>query len=525
MILALAALIALSCLLPQAARTQVITHVIHISVDGLRPDAVTALGPALCPNFHLLMVEGTFTLNARTDCDYTSTLPDHACQMTGRAVLGSEGHGVSFNSDGGSTIADAHGSYVAGVFDAAHDNGLVTALFAGKDKFALFDRSWDAVNGAPDITGEDDGRDKIDRYMYLWDTSALVDSCLALLDSGAPGYTLLHLRDPDTDGHAYGWMSAEYLEAVMRMDAYIGMVLEAVEGDPALDGSTAVIVTADHGGTGTDHSDPSIQSNYTVQFHAWGPGIPAGADIYWLNPDDRLDPGSGRPPCDAAVPPVRNGETANAACSLLGLPPVPGSTIGAAPDLTVTCPGTLPLVTIISPSDGTEFCPGDIVLIEVDASSAGGISRVEFFLDQALIGEDTEAPWSFAIDGLPLGEHVLTARAVDAESFARTDRITLAVSGTTDAELADRQWDAGAIVSPNPVDGSSRVYLDLARPGPVELTVYDAAGRLLRRSVSRSLPEGQHALELDAGGFPAGVYFFRASTAGGTGYGKFILIR
>ena len=123
------------------ALSQTIDHVIHISVDGLRPDAVVALGPALCPGFHRLMIEGTFTLNARSDCDYTNTLPNHTCQMTGRAVLGPGGHGISFNSDTGSTIAEAHGSYVAGIFDVVHDNGMVTALFTGKDKFALFDRS------------------------------------------------------------------------------------------------------------------------------------------------------------------------------------------------------------------------------------------------------------------------------------------------------------------------------------------------------------------------------------------------
>ena len=127
--------------------------------------------------------------------------------------------------------------------------------------------------------------------------------------------------------------------------------------------------------------------------------------------------------------------------------------------------------------------------------------------------------------GLPLGERTLTARAVGVEGCARTDRITLTVSGTTDAESAGRRWDAGAIVSPNPVDGSSRVYLDLSRAGPVEMTIYDAAGRLLRRNASPPLQEGPNALELDVRGFPAGVYFLKAHSAGWTGYGKFILIR
>ncbi len=516
---------ALSCVFPKAAFAQTVEHVIHISVDGLRPDAVMSLGPAHCPNFHMLMVEGAFTLNARSDCDYTNTLPNHACQMTGRAVLGPDGHGVSFNSDTGGTIEDAHGSYVAGIFDVAHDNGLVTALFTGKDKFALFERSWDEANGAPDITDQDNGRDKIDDYLYLGNTSDLVDSFLLILDSARPGYSLLHLRDPDSDGHAYGWESLEYLDSIKRMDAAIGRVLDAVESDPVLSGRTSLIVTADHGGTGTDHSDASDRFNYTIQFHAWGPGIPAGSDIYGLNTGSRLDPGEDQLQCDAAIPPVRNGEAANLAADLLGLGQVPGSTIGNASGLTVTAPGPLPAIAITAPADNSEYWTDEMVLIEADASSAYGIDKVEFFLDQLKIGEDTISPWSFPVADLPLGTHTLTARAVDGSGFASADRIALIVNSTTADEASERVWDSRAVISPNPVNSSSLVHLYLTSPGRVEITIYDAAGRLKRRMVSGSLTEGRQTLTLDTRGFSAGVYFLRTSGAGWTGSGKFILLR
>jgi hypothetical protein len=471
------------------------------------------------------MVEGAFTLNARSDCDYTNTLPNHACQITGRRVLGAEGHGVDFNSDTGGTIEDAHGLYVAGIFDAAHDNGYATALYTGKDKFALFDRSWDGTNGAPDITGEDNGRDKIDHYMYLWNTSELVDSFISLLKSSIPGYYFLHLRDPDTDGHAWGWKSTEYFDSVIRMDGYIEMVIGAVENDPVLSASTAVVVTADHGGTGTSHSNASDPSNYTIQFHAWGPGIPAGADIYAMNPAGRLDPGAEQPVCAAPVPPVRNGEAANLAASLLGIPPVTGSTIGIASGLTVTAPVPLPSVVITSPADGAGYGPDGSIEIEVFASSGAGIAKVEFFAGWQKIGEDLSPPWRMTWDELPLGTHEVSARAFDTNGWAETAMVRVEVVSVTSTENGGlSSWDRPRVY-PNPAGTSPSLYMNVPAPGPVEITLYDAAGRLTGKQSYRARSKGLQAIRLNVDGYGSGVYFFRAAAGDVAKSGKFILVR
>jgi hypothetical protein len=56
--------------------------------------------------------------------------------------------------------------------------------------------------------------------------------------------------------------------------------------------------------------------------------------LYALNPR-RLDPGDRLPFTLTFLAPVRNGDSANLALHLLGLPPVPGSVINAAQDLWV----------------------------------------------------------------------------------------------------------------------------------------------------------------------------------------------
>src|SRR3954462_7812989 len=73
--------------------------VIHVSIDGLRPDPITALGPAQAPNFYKLRREGSFTDNARSDVDFTNTSPNQWGMMTGRPVLGAAGHGWVLNAD------------------------------------------------------------------------------------------------------------------------------------------------------------------------------------------------------------------------------------------------------------------------------------------------------------------------------------------------------------------------------------------------------------------------------------------
>jgi hypothetical protein len=300
-----------------------VDHVVAISVDGLNPAAIRRLGPSGAPALHRLLDQGAGTLNARTERELTRTLPNHTGMVTGRPVLGSAGHGVTFNEDDGSTVRAHAGHYVASVFDVVHDRGGSTAFYSSKDKLDLLDRSWDGAHGAEDRVGADDGRDKIDRY--LLDTEPdNVSRLVQRLRTAPDDLSFLHLSEPDTAGHASGFMSAPYLAGVRAADRQVGRILAAVRGDESLRGRVAIVLTADHGGLGPGHDDATRPANYTVPFIVWGPGVDRGADLYALNEDRRRRPGSRRAPYDGAQP-VRNGEVANLVTDLLGLPDVPGS--------------------------------------------------------------------------------------------------------------------------------------------------------------------------------------------------------
>ncbi len=90
---ALGALLAVS-----QAEAQQPDFVIHVSVDGLRPDGITSQGTVDIANFYRMRAEGAFTDNARTDYDWTVTLPNHTSQLTGRGVAGATGHNWTSNS-------------------------------------------------------------------------------------------------------------------------------------------------------------------------------------------------------------------------------------------------------------------------------------------------------------------------------------------------------------------------------------------------------------------------------------------
>jgi hypothetical protein len=329
----------------QIASAAQVSYVIQISLDGLGAKYLqryVSNAPAQFPNFVRLMNEAAYTLNARCDFDISETVPNHCSIFTGRPVMQPSGqsntvhHGYNNNFPGPSDTIHASGNpavpYKSSMFDVAHDYGLSTALYTGKTRLQICDRSYDASNGALDLIGVDNGRDKID-FSSVADVSGTsisneINTVLGDLTNATPKkYSFIHIAEPDLTGHSFNWGSANWSNAVRNVDTQLGRILNAIDANPVLSNRTALIVSADHGGGGVvlnAHTDAYHITNYTIPFFVRAPGLRGGTNLYALLAN-RADPGTNRTDYNTQPQPVRNLDGSNLALSLLGLPPIPGS--------------------------------------------------------------------------------------------------------------------------------------------------------------------------------------------------------
>lgn len=299
-----------------------VSRVVLISFDGLRPDVISTFKEKL-PHFYQLIKEGATTLNARTDADFTVTIPNHTCMLTGRGVVGAAGHNVILNKDTSQSIHELKGAYVKSVFDVVRDQKLSSAMYASKTKFRIFADSFpiDDVH----LTDHNDAQ-TMESLRDLFKGDRL------------PAFLFIHFSGADNAGHKDGWNvdgQSSYMRAVFLLDDYLGQIMTAVRNLNEQGKATVLIVTSDHGGTQRHHAAFQNRKNYTIPFLVWGAQVARGKDLYELNKTGRANPGRAWIPYSEPVQPIRNGEAANLALRLLGLSCVPQSTVGCSPTLIV----------------------------------------------------------------------------------------------------------------------------------------------------------------------------------------------
>lgn len=305
-----------------------IERVLLIDAPGLRASTLARSGPEVAPRLTALRAGGASTLEARTDPDRVGLVANTISLLTGRPVNPARGgHGVGWAGPLPATVHDSAGGYVASLFDRAHDMGRGTAFVSADRRMALVAASWDAAHGAPDRLGADNGRGKISVVALQPNDDAVSDRLGELVTGAAPALTVATFREQFDVGRRDGWESASYHASVRRLDARVGRVLDRLAAKPQRAASTLVIVTASRGGHARIGA-MSRTANHRVPVIVSGPGVPAGADLYALNPDYAKPP-KGPGTLDDPAPPLRVGDLANLVATVLALPSIAGSSFNA----------------------------------------------------------------------------------------------------------------------------------------------------------------------------------------------------
>ena len=246
-----------------APKGRVANHVVVISIDGLRPDAIKRFK---APTLTRLMNEGRYSLSAQT-INLSLTLPSHTSMLTG---VDSDQHGVTWNSD-----KTASRGYVAvpTIFGLAKTAGFKTAAFFSKTKFQHLasPASLDYTRGPS-------------KSPTPWSSARTVELVIKHLDTAKPNLLFVHLADVDFAGHTFGWMGHTYGMAVRDVDRSLTTLLSVIDQRFGA-GRYTVIITADHGGHGRTHGTTQ-KVDTTIPWIVWGAGVRKGDTLSGIHTMD-----------------------------------------------------------------------------------------------------------------------------------------------------------------------------------------------------------------------------------------------
>jgi hypothetical protein len=199
-------------------------RVIIISLDGLRGDAIGRYAP---PTLSRLAAEGAFTPAARTVVPSLTT-PAHVSLFSS---VPPEEHGV-FGDDLEFTEEMAG---LDPLFRNASRRGVRTQAFVSVEgPLAAFDviLSCKLAFGLDSLT------------LVAPDAATIAAAATPALADPEVGLSFVHLPDLELAGHAHGFESPEYVQALMAVDAAVAEMLAGVGEE------TLVVITSDHGGGG-----------------------------------------------------------------------------------------------------------------------------------------------------------------------------------------------------------------------------------------------------------------------------------
>lgn len=203
--------------------------VLIIGIDGCRGDALEV---ADVPHIHSLLPHAIYSFDALTDPP-TWSGPGWSSMLTG---VWSNKHGVKDNSFSGNHLG-AYPSIFKYIKRINPKEKIVSICSWAPINEYLMNNADIRIN-----TNEDD--------------KATKDSAISHLENDDPDIMFLHFDDVDHAGHQFGFDTtvSEYMQAISKVDAYIGEVLQALNKRPEISKEDwLIIISTDHGGNINGH--------------------------------------------------------------------------------------------------------------------------------------------------------------------------------------------------------------------------------------------------------------------------------
>jgi predicted AlkP superfamily pyrophosphatase or phosphodiesterase len=217
-------------------------HALVIGIDGLRVDALQQLAT---PHLDALIADGTVTYDAFAGGELgkpteqgTWSGPGWSSILTGVWV---DKHGVELNDFVGEQF-DIYPHFFARIRERAPDAYLSSFV------------TWGPINETILASAEADEAFWPNESDSAQGDMAVTAAVAAHFAAETPDVVFVQLDEVDHQGHLAGHSPAvpEYANAVETVDSQIGQMLSAVRARPTYhQESWLVVVTTDHGGTGT----------------------------------------------------------------------------------------------------------------------------------------------------------------------------------------------------------------------------------------------------------------------------------
>ncbi|MGI5892970.1 MAG: alkaline phosphatase family protein [Candidatus Merdivicinus sp.] len=231
--------------------------VLLILVDGMRPDAIDLCGHSFLKD---LRKESSYSMHATTTMP-SVTLPCHASLFFS---VNPDRHGITTN------VWMPPVRPIDSLGDAVHLAGKRAAMYYNWEQLRDLNRPGSLVHSEYHNMWKDGG---------IASDHLLTDHTLDCIRNDDPDFIFLYLGYTDEAGHANGWLTEPYMEAVANASACIEKLYRSLpEG-------WSMIITADHGGHERSHGH-DIPEDMTIPVYFAGKPFEKGKELQDVNIKD-----------------------------------------------------------------------------------------------------------------------------------------------------------------------------------------------------------------------------------------------